>query len=129
MAISIAEEIFERYIAMQDVHMEVLDNNIAKLEKDKPSISDLDYMTIQRDLIYKELTNCFKSEIFNENKEDIDFKKRLENLSYRLGFILEREEKLKNLVKENSRLLSVKLGKMRKGQTALSAYNRTAENL
>eukprot|EP00767_Chilomastix_cuspidata_P008200 gnl/Chilomastix_cuspidata/9321.p4 GENE.gnl/Chilomastix_cuspidata/9321~~gnl/Chilomastix_cuspidata/9321.p4 ORF type:complete len:130 (-),score=26.70 gnl/Chilomastix_cuspidata/9321:598-987(-) len=129
MSIKEAEEIFERYLNMQDVHMETLENNISKLENGKPVISDLDYLTIERENLYSEIKIYFEKEFPNEDLTDIDTKTRLENLSEKLQFIMEREDKLKNLVLKNSKLLSIRLGKLRNGKNALNAYNRAAENI
>jgi hypothetical protein len=120
------EEIFNRYIAMQDRHTDTLENNISLLEKGAGGISDLDYLTSQRNLLYKEIKNYFENDFPNEDFDNAGTRSRLTELSDKLGFIMEREGNLKKLVMKNTRLLSLKLGRIRNGKDALNAYNKAA---
>jgi|GEM_PF-4822201 hypothetical protein len=129
MSYNALEEIFNRYIAMQDSHMEILNNNIAGLEQDKPLIDDLDFLTVQRDLLYQEIQDYFENEFSQEKNDSYEAGNSLNYLLEKLQFIMGREDKLKTLVEKNSELLSLKLGRMRQGKNALNAYNKSAESI
>ena len=120
------EEILNKYLAMQDFHREALKANIAILEKGGSGIKDLDYLTVQRNLVYKEIRNYFEKIFPGEDLSGADTKSKLSYLSEKLCFIIDRETGLKKLIVQNSKLLSAKLGRMRKGKNALNAYSRTA---
>lgn len=106
--------------------METLENNIVLLKNGAGGINDLDYLTNQRNLLYKDIKQYFENEFSKEDFEDTDTKSRLIELSDKLGFIMEREDSLKQLVIKNTNLLSSKLGKIRNGKKALNAYNKVA---
>lgn len=129
MSLDKAEQLFNHFIAMQDSHMETLKGNIMSLKKDKPVITDLDLLTIQRNSLYSEVQAYFEKEFPQEDSKNADFRVKVEFLSEKLNFIMEREDKLKKMVEENSRLLSEKLSRLRKGKSALSAYNKAADNI
>lgn len=129
MSYNALEEIFNRYLAMQDSHMEILQNNIAGLEQDKPLVDDLDFLTVQRDLLYQEIQDYFENEFNQEKNDSYEAGNSLNYLLEKLQFIMKREDKLKGLVEKNSELLSLKLGRMRQGKNALNAYNKSAESI
>lgn len=122
------EELFDRYIAMQDVHREAVENNISMLKKGKNFLTDVDVLTLERDMLFKEIKDYFENIFPDEKSDDNNYSSKsseqLEDMVEKLEFILEREDDLEIVLIEYKKLLSNRLGKMRKGKNALDAYGR-----
>jgi len=119
-------EIFDRYVAMQDRHEEILENNITALKEGLGGIADLDYLTVQRDMIYKEVKEYFDAFSTRGVMENQVFESGLKDIVQRIDFIMERENSLRGLVEKNAELIAARLAKLRKGKTALGAYQKSS---
>lgn len=118
------EELFDRYIAMQDVHREAVENNISMLKNNKNFLTDIDILRLERDLLFKEIQYYFENIFPDDNIDGSKSPEELEDMVEKLKFIIEREDDLEILLMEYKKLLSNRLGKMRKGKNALGAYGR-----
>lgn len=118
------EELFDRYIAMQDVHRETVENNISMLKNNKNFLTDIDVLRLERDLLFKEIKYYFENIFPDDNISGSKSPEELEDMVEKLKFIIDREDDLEIVLKEYKNLLSNRLGKMRKGKNALDAYGR-----
>lgn len=118
------EELFDRYIAMQDVHRETVENNISMLKNNKNFLTDIDVLRLERDLLFKEIKYYFENIFPDDNINGSKSPEELEDMVEKLKFIIDREDDLEIVLKEYKNLLSNRLGKMRKGKNALDAYGR-----
>jgi hypothetical protein len=119
------EELFERYIAMQDVHREAVENNISMLKEGKSFLTDVEILRVERDLLFKEIKDYFENIFPDENEIDPESRHDLTELVEKLKFIIEREDIIEEVLVEYKQLLSKRLGKMRQGKNALDAYGRS----
>ncbi|MDY0133118.1 MAG: hypothetical protein RBR53_10680 [Desulforegulaceae bacterium] len=124
----IMEELFDRYISMQDVHRETVENNISMLKNGKSFLTDVEVLRIERDLFFKEIKSYFDNIFSEESKINLENKIYLEEMVEKLKFIIEREDDLEEVLTEYKKLLSTRLGKMRQGKNALNAYGKAWAN-
>jgi hypothetical protein len=122
------EELFDRYIAMQDVHREAVENNISMLKEGKSFLTDVEVLRVERDMLFKKIKDYFENIFPDENETDPENQHRLTELVEKLKFIIEREDSIEEVLIEYKKLLSKRLGKMRQGKNALDAYGRTWGN-
>jgi hypothetical protein len=125
---NVMEELFDRYIAMQDVHREAVENNISMLKEGKSFLTDVEVLRVERDLLFKEIKDYFENIFPDENETDPENQHHLTELVEKLKFIIEREDSIEEVLIEYKKLLSKRLGKMRQGKNALDAYGRTWGN-
>jgi uncharacterized protein YhaN len=125
---NVMEELFERYIAMQDVHREAVENNISMLKEGKSFLTDVEVLRVERDLLFKEIKDYFENIFPDNNDVSLENQHELAELVEKLKFIIEREDTIEDVLKEYKELLSKRLGKMRKGKNALDAYGRAWGN-